>query len=126
MPRKPERNPETPVNVVTDASKKRGRPPKKSGPVLITTLQIGDSEYDISGFAEKAYKEYKSVHKRKVITCFHVYVKPEEDAVYYTVNGEYSPDFKIELSHSHFIGEDNDADSEDVHYLLVVLEDDII
>ena len=80
--------------------KRRGRPPKAKAPelVLTTTLQIGEIEFDISALAEKAYKEYKRVHKRKIITDFHVYVKPEEGAAYYTVNGEGSEDFKIDLT----------------------------
>ena len=77
--------------------KKRGRKPKPTGPVLTTTLQIGDAEFDISDIAQNAYKEYKRVHKRKVITDFHVYVKPEEGAAYFTINGEGSEDFKINL-----------------------------
>lgn len=82
------------------APKRRGRPPKSKAPelVLTTTLQVGDAEFDISALAEKAYKEYKRVHKRKVITDFYVYVKPEEGAAYYTVNGEGSEDFKIDLT----------------------------
>ncbi len=82
------------------APKRRGRPPKNPKPelVLTTTLQVGDTEFDISALAEKAYKEYKRVHKRKVVTDFHIYVKPEEGAAYYTVNGEGSEDFKIDLT----------------------------
>ena len=82
------------------APKRRGRPPKNPKPelVLTTTLQVGDAEFDISALAEKAYKEYKRVHKRKVVTDFHIYVKPEEGAAYYTVNGEGSEDFKIDLT----------------------------
>jgi hypothetical protein len=80
--------------------KRRGRPPKAKAPelVLTTTLQIGETEFDISALAEKAYKEYKRVHKRKIITDFHVYVKPEEGAAYYTVNGEGAEEFKIDLT----------------------------
>ena len=70
---------------------------KKAEPVLITTLQVGGAEFDISNIAERAYKAYKSTHKRKVVTEFRVYVKPEENAAYYTVNGEGSADFKIDL-----------------------------
>lgn len=80
------------------APKKRGRRPKEPGMVMTTTLQIGETEFDISALAEKAYKEYKRVHKRKVITDFHVYVKPEEGAAYYTVNGEGAEEFKIDLA----------------------------
>lgn len=80
--------------------KRRGRPPKAKAPelVLTTTLQIGETEFDISALAEKAYKEYKRVHKRKIISDFHVYVKPEEGAAYYTVNGEGAEEFKIDLT----------------------------
>ena len=70
---------------------------KKAEPAFITTLQLGDAEFDISDIAAKAYKAYKSTHKRKVVTEFRVYVKPEENAAYYTVNGEGSADFKIDL-----------------------------
>ena len=70
---------------------------KKAEPVFITTLQVGDAEFDISDIAAKAYKAYKSTHKRKVVTEFRVYVKPEENAAYYTVNGEGAPDYKIDL-----------------------------
>ena len=46
---------------------------------------------------KKAYKLYKSVHKRKAVKDFKVYVKPAEGAAYYTVNGEGSEEFRIEL-----------------------------
>lgn len=71
---------------------------KKTEPVLTTIVQIGAQEFDITDIAAKAYKAYKSVHKRKVVTDFKVYIKPGENAAYYTVNGEGSGDFKIELS----------------------------
>ncbi|MBQ6039597.1 MAG: hypothetical protein IJL32_02290 [Oscillospiraceae bacterium] len=70
---------------------------KKAETVLKTILQIDGKDFDISGLAEKALKQYKSVHKRKVVTDFTVYVKPEENAAYFTVNGEGGDDFKIDL-----------------------------
>ncbi|SFX87641.1 DUF6465 family protein [Ruminococcus sp. XPD3002] len=88
---------------VAETPEKKTRKPrakkadKKSEPVLITTLQLGDAEFDISDIAAKAYKAYKSTHKRKAVTEFRVYVKPEEGVAYFTVNGEGSPDFKINL-----------------------------
>ena len=97
----PAKKPRKPRAKKADAApKRRGRPPKSKAPelVLTTTLQIGDAEFDISALAEKAYKEYKRVHKRKIVTDFHIYVKPEEGAAYYTVNGEGSEDFKIDLT----------------------------
>lgn len=88
---------------VAETPEKKTRKPrekkadKKSEPILITTLQLGDAEFDISDIAAKAYKSYKSTHKRKAVTEFRVYVKPEEGVAYFTVNGEGSPDFKINL-----------------------------
>ena len=79
------------------AKKADNKADKKAEPVLITTLQVGSAEFEISNIAERAYKAYKSTHKRKVVTEFRVYVKPEENAAYYTVNGEGSADFKIDL-----------------------------
>ena len=97
----PAKKPRKPKAKKADAApKRRGRPPKSKAPelVLTTTLQVGDAEFDISALAEKAYKEYKRVHKRKVVTDFHIYVKPEEGAAYFTINGEGSEDFKIDLT----------------------------
>lgn len=88
---------------VAETPEKKTRKPrakkadKKSEPVLSTFVQVGDAEYDISDIAAKAYKSYKSAHKRKAVTEFRVYVKPEEGVAYFTVNGEGSPDFKINL-----------------------------
>ena len=70
---------------------------KKPDPVFTTVLQVGDKEFDITDIAGKAYKAYKSVHKRKAVSDFVVYVKPEENAAYYTVNGEGSEEYKIDL-----------------------------
>ena len=70
---------------------------KKIEPVLTTIVQIGDQEFDITDIAAKAYKAYKSVYKHKVVIDFKVYVNLEENVAYYTVNGEGSDDFKIEL-----------------------------
>lgn len=86
----------------TEAPKKTRKPrakkvDKKAEPVLTIVVQVGDAEFDITDIAAKAYKAYKSVHKRKTVTDFRVYVKPEEGAAYYTVNGEGAPDYKIDL-----------------------------
>ncbi len=85
-------------DIVQTARKPRAKKAdKKAEPVLSTLVQVGDAEYDISDIAAKTYKAYKSTHKRKAVTEFRVYVKPEEGVAYFTVNGEGSPDFKINL-----------------------------
>lgn len=70
---------------------------KKSEPIIKTIVQADGRDIDVSTIAADALKAYKSVHKRKIVNEFVVYVKPEENAAYYTVNGEGSDDFKIEL-----------------------------
>ncbi len=102
---RPRKNPaEAPKMLEASPEKKKltTRSPKKSietkaEPVLTTIVQVGDAEFDISDIALKAYKTYKSVHKRKAVSELKIYVKPEEGMAYYTINGEGSEDFKIEL-----------------------------
>ncbi|MBR3268519.1 MAG: hypothetical protein IKI58_07315 [Oscillospiraceae bacterium] len=69
----------------------------KAEPVIKTILQIDGKDYDVSTVAADALKAYKSEHKRKVVKEFVVYVKPEENAAYYTVNGEGDDSFKVGL-----------------------------
>ena len=94
---------ETPAEPAAEPIQKKSRKPrekkaaKKNEPVLKTVVQVGNAEFDISDIAQKTYKAYKSTHKRKVVTDFCIYVKPEESAAYYTINGEGSPEMKVEL-----------------------------
>ena len=113
MPRKP-KSETTPKKITMAPEKKKiamapekkkiaMKPAKKAietkqEAVLTTLVQVGDKEFDITGIAEKAYKAYKSVHRRKHVTDFRVYVKPEENAAYYTVNGEGDAEFRIDLT----------------------------
>ena len=69
----------------------------KSETSLKTIVQVNGKDIDVSNIAADALKAYKSVHKRKVVNEFVVYVKPEENAAYYTINGEGSDEYKIEL-----------------------------
>ena len=71
---------------------------KKAAPEIRTILQVGGKNYDISSMAEKALKDYKSVHKRKVVTDFALYVVPEENAAYFTINGEGGDEYKLPLN----------------------------
>ncbi|MBQ8921387.1 MAG: hypothetical protein IJ060_04405 [Oscillospiraceae bacterium] len=70
---------------------------KKAEPTIKTILQFDGKDIDVSTIAADALKTYKSVHKRKVVNEFVVYVKPEENAAYYTVNGEGDDSFKVDL-----------------------------
>ena len=85
--------------VKAPAEKKAAKKPaaKKAEPVIKTILQVEGKDFDLSTVAVDALKKYKSTHKRKVVNEFIVYVKPEDNAAYYTVNGEGQDDFKVDL-----------------------------
>ena len=70
----------------------------KAEPVIRTVLQFDGKDFDVSDLAVKALKAYKSKHKRKQVSEFVVYIKPEDNAAYYTVNGEGSEEFKVDLA----------------------------
>lgn len=70
---------------------------KKTETVIKTILQVNGKDIDVSTLGADLLKKYKSVHKKKKVTEFVVYVKPEENAAYFTVNGEGSEEFKAEL-----------------------------
>ena len=70
---------------------------KKAEPKMTAVVQFGGQEYNVAEITEKAYKAYKAANKRKSVKEFTVYVKPEENVAYYTVNGEGSDEFKVEL-----------------------------
>ena len=70
---------------------------KKAEPTLKTIVQVNGKDIDVSTIAADTLKSYKSVHKRKVVNEFVIYVKPEENSAYYTINGEGSDEYKIDL-----------------------------
>lgn len=106
MPRKSAKSSEEAPKKIAMAPEKKKLAMKPAGKaietkaeaVLTTIVQAGGEEFDITDIARKAYKAYKAVHKRKHVTDFKVYVKPEEHAAYYTVNGEGSDEFRIDLN----------------------------
>ena len=84
---------ETAAKTAKPAAKKA----EKADPVIKTILQYDGKEIDVTTVAADALKKYKSVHKRKVVKEFVVYVKPEENAAYFTVNGEGDENDKVPL-----------------------------
>ena len=90
---------EAPAKAEATAKKPAAKKAEKKQEIVIKTIvQANGQEFDVSNVAEKALKKYKSKSKRKVVTEFAAYVKLEENAVYYTVNGEGKEDFKFDLS----------------------------
>lgn len=51
----------------------------------------------IKNVIAKATKAYKKANKGVVIKKLDIYIKPEENAAYYVVNGDSSPSYRVEL-----------------------------
>ena len=71
-----------------EAAKKREEEKAKAdnlAPLLV--LQYQGTEVDTATLIEAAKREFKSQHKRTLITSFQMYLKPEENTAYYVING---------------------------------------
>lgn len=69
-------------------------PAKKAEPKVTVKVQFAGNEYDIDEITKNVAKAYKGSVKGAVKSV-DIYVKPEDNAVYYVVNSEVSD--KIEL-----------------------------
>lgn len=67
---------------------------RATAPVETVKVQFGGDEYDFSEIKKAVEADYKSKFKGKVKTI-EFYIKPEDKAVYYVLNGDFSD--KIEL-----------------------------
>lgn len=71
---------------------------KPAEPTQSVVIQYGSDEVVTKDVVAAAVKAYKSKHKGVEIKTVEVYIKPEERAAYYVVNGDDSQgDNKIEL-----------------------------
>ena len=67
---------------------------RATAPVETVKVQFGGDEYDFAEIKKAVEADYKSKFKGKVKTI-EFYIKPEDKAVYYVINGDFSD--KIEL-----------------------------
>lgn len=65
----------------TGAAQRRGRPPLTPE----VYVEYGGNQYNITDVVDRAKADYRATHKVGVQSC-KVYVKPEENAVYYVIN----------------------------------------
>ncbi|HPY85399.1 MAG TPA: DUF6465 family protein [Ruminococcus flavefaciens] len=65
---------------------------RSTAPVETVKVQFGNDEYDFAEIKKAVEADYKSKFKGKTIEF---YIKPEDKAVYYVINGNFSD--KIEL-----------------------------
>ncbi|MBP7187894.1 MAG: hypothetical protein KBA55_14295 [Ruminococcus sp.] len=67
---------------------------RATAPVETVKVQFGGDEYDFAEIKKAVEADYKSKFKGKVKTI-EFYIKPEDKAVYYVINGDFSD--RIEL-----------------------------
>lgn len=53
-------------------------------------LQYQGGETDMTALAETAKADFHSTRKRTLVTSLKLYIKPEEGAAYYVINGKYN------------------------------------
>lgn len=76
------------------ATKAAAKTTRTTAPVETVKVQFGSNEYDFAEIKKAVEADYKSKFKGKVKTI-EFYIKPEDKAVYYVINGDFSD--KIEL-----------------------------
>ena len=76
------------------ATKTAAKTTSATAPVETVKVQFGGDEYDFAEIKKAVEADYKSKFKGKVKTI-EFYIKPEDKAVYYVINGDFSD--KIEL-----------------------------
>ena len=59
-------------------------------PVPEIVVQYAGDEIGTAALTDAAVAQFKSSHKRTKITEFKLYVKPEDRAAYYVINGDFS------------------------------------
>ena len=75
-------------------SKPAAKTAKAAAPKETFKIQFGADEYDFAEIKKAVEADYKSKVKGRIKTV-EIYIKPEDKAVYYVVNGDFSD--KIEL-----------------------------
>lgn len=81
----------------TAAPKKEADPKEETEVKASVFIQYGEKEIAAKKVLEEVEKAYLSEHEGAVIKTVEVYIKPEENAAYYVVNGEGSGTFKVAL-----------------------------
>ena len=76
------------------AAKKTSAAKKATAPKETVKIQFGADEYDFAEIKKAVEADYKSKVKGRIKNV-EIYIKPEDKAVYYVVNGDFSD--KIDL-----------------------------
>ncbi|MBE7004830.1 MAG: hypothetical protein E7425_11260 [Ruminococcaceae bacterium] len=70
------------------AAKARAEEKKKAEAMTPTLImQYGGRDVDVKALVQAVKDDFKANHKRALLTELNLYLKPEENTLYYVVNG---------------------------------------
>ena len=84
------RKPMTPEQKAEAAKAREEEKRKADNLVPEVVIQYQDSEANVTALIDAAKEDFRTVKKRMRITDMKLYVKPEEHAAYYVINGEFN------------------------------------
>ena len=70
---------------------------KKADPKVDVVVEFAGKQIVAKEVKDAVLKAYKKANKGVDIKTVEIYIKPEENAAYYVVNGDAKPEYKIEL-----------------------------
>ncbi|MBQ7534133.1 MAG: hypothetical protein IJT43_00765 [Stomatobaculum sp.] len=70
---------------------------KKADPKVDVVVEFAGRQIVAKEVKDAVLKAYKKANKGVDIKTVEIYIKPEENAAYYVVNGDAKPEYKIEL-----------------------------
>ena len=84
------RKPMTAEEKQAAAEKRAAEKAQAENLIPVVCVQYQDKETDVSALVDAAKADFRRLKKRTRITDLCLYVKPEDGAAYYVINGEYN------------------------------------
>lgn len=89
---------ETVVKEAGKATRKVASTAKKvTEPEKTVYIEFAGKQFQAKAIVDQAVSVYKDTHKGASVKSVEVYVNADEGAAYYVINGEASPEFRIDL-----------------------------
>ena len=85
--KKPGRKPMTAAEKAASAKARAEEKAKAASMTPTLTMQYGGRDVDVKALVLAAKDDFKSKHKRTLLTELNLYLKPEESTLYYVANG---------------------------------------
>jgi len=87
--KKPGKQPMTPEEKAAAAKVRAAEKEKAANLVPELLIQYQGGETDVAALVEAAKADFHQTKKRTLVTALTLYIKPEEHAAYYVINGSY-------------------------------------